>query len=445
MVPQLQAVNTTHTRGARLLRRDVFWAGLGLFVAASFHFFYFLVDPEHIAPDTPSYLGPAYSILEGRGFLGSGGLPETMRTPGYPLFLATCMLLGMETSGVGILQHLLLAALAFGIYYLARTIGAPKGLAFLANILYGIDFPSLQAANRVLTEVLFTLILFFVGWVAVRWTKEGCDVRPAGAALAGFLGGLSALVRPISVFYILPLGVVLWLSAKEKRIVNLVVLTICFSVLPLAWALRNQKEAGLFSLSSITGESLLFWRAAGALAMGERGDFDTMRAFHAKRLRNIALERLADSSPGRTDPTPHAKKAEVYSNLAKEILLGHLWNTLMLTIRGVGAAIFGGGGVPISRLTGLPYNSAKIAGSVWSVVCFLCFVIGIRTLWKENWRTGLLLLVTIGYFVLIPAGGEGYSRFRVPVVPFYVVGIAFGIGKIIPSLRRNLGRSDGLG
>jgi hypothetical protein len=415
---------------------DVFWAGLGILVAAGFHFVYFMVDSEHIAPDSPSYLGPAISVLGGKGFVGLDGLPETMRTPGYPLFLTFCAAMGMGIREVVLVQHLLSAGLAGGVYYLARSLGTPKGLAFLACLLYGLDFPSLQAANRVLTEAPFTLVLFLVVWIAIEWTRKGCTVTPFAAALAGFLGGLSALVRPISVFYIAPLGVALWISAKKRRLLNLIVLAASFITLPLAWAYRNQREAGVFSLSSITGESLLFWRAAGVLAIGEEGDFDTIRAFHAERLRKIAVDRLAANGVGEASMVPHAKKAEVYSHLAREILLDHPWSTFVLTVKGAGAALLGGGGVPISRLTGLPHNYARFIGAVYGAVCFFCFMLGIHLMWKANWRAALFLLITVGYFTLIPAGGEAYSRFRVPVVPCYVVGVSLGVREAISILEK---------
>lgn len=438
MLSQLRETGLGHKNRERFSRRDIFWAGLGFFLTAGFHLLYFFMDSEHIAPDTQSYLCPAISILQGKGFIGCDELPETMRTPGYPLFLAACTLLGMGTSEVVILQHLFLAALTLGIYYLARTLGASKGLGLLACVLYSIDFPSLQGANRVLTEALFTVILFLVGWIAIRWTKEPYDVRPATTALAGLLAGLSALIRPISVFYVFPLGATLWLSAKKKRILNPIVLTICFLALPLGWAFRNQREAGVFALSSITGETLLFWRAAGALAISEKGDFDTLRAFHAERLRKIALERLASAVADAPKGLSHAKKAEAYSELAKEILLDHPWETFLLTVRGVGSTLIGGGEMPISKLTGLHLAYARFISVVWGSLCLLCFLRGAHALWKQNWRAAFFLLMTVGYFVFISAGGEAYSRFRVPVVPFYVVGTAYGIGQILSHLRRSL-------
>ena len=411
--------------------KDAVLALLAILLSFAFHFAYFLTDSEHISPDSPSYLEPAISMLKGKGFVGSNGLPETMRTPGYPLFLAVCMALGMGVREIVILQHTLAALLAGGVYYLARRLGASRGFAFLPCILYGIDFPSLQAANRILTETLFTLLFFPVFWLALEWTMKEMPVRPFWGAVVGGLGGLSALVRPISLFYIVPLSVALWVSGERRRILNLLIVTVAFAISPIMWALRNQEQAGVFTLSSITGETLLFWRAAGVLAIKEKGEFDANRALQAERLREIAAERVAANGLAERASVPHAKKAEIYSQLAKEILLANPWETLLVTMRGFATVLLGGGGVPISRLTGLSHGSSRFAGLVYGSVCFLFFALGLRFVWKENWRAAVFVAATVAYFALTPAGGEAYSRFRVPIVPCYVVAVSLGIREAV--------------
>jgi hypothetical protein len=409
--------------------KDAVLALLGILLSSTFHFAYFLSDSEHISPDSPSYLEPAISILKGKGFVGSNGLPETMRTPGYPLFLAVCMALGMGVREIVILQHTLAAILAGGVYYLARRLGASRGFAFLPCLLYGIDFPSLHGANRILTETLFTLLFFPVFWLALKWTMKEMPVRPFWGAVVGGLGGLSALVRPISLFYIVPLSVALWVSGERRRILNLLIMTVAFAISPIMWALRNQEQAGVFTLSSITGETLLFWRAAGVLAIKEKGEFDANRALQAERLREIAAERVAANGLAELATLPHARKAEVYSQLAKEILLAHPWGTLLLTVRGAAVILLRGGGAGISALTGLPRSLSRFLGAIYGSMCFLFFLLGIRMLWRENPHASIFLAMTVAYFVLMPAGGEASPRFRVPIVPCYAVCISIGLGK----------------
>jgi len=98
-----------------------------------------------------------------------------------------------------------------------------------------------------------------------------------------------------------------------------------------------------------------------------------------------------------------------------------------VTMRGLGAVLLTGGGMPISRLTGFSHSSSRFIGLVYGGVCFVFFTLGLVFLSKENWRAALFIAATVGYFALIPAGGEAYSRFRVPIVPCYVVAVSVGM------------------
>jgi hypothetical protein len=68
-------------------------------------------------------------------------------------------------------------------------------------------------------------------------------------------------------------------------------------------------------------------------------------------------------------------------------------------------------------------------------------VIGAAALWRRDRNLALLLVATIAYYVLISAGGEAESRFRVPIVPQYVILAACGVEAV---RRRNAGVSPAL-
>jgi hypothetical protein len=165
------------------------------------------------------------------------------------------------------------------------------------------------------------------------------------------------------------------------------------------------------------------------LAIKEKGEFDANRALQAERLREIAAERVAANGLAELATLPHARKAEVYSQVAKEILLAHPWETLLLTVRGAAVTLLGGGGAGISALTGLPRSLSRFLGAIYGSMCFLFFLLGIRMLWRENPHASIFLAMTVAYFVLMPAGGEASPRFRVPIVPCYAVCTSIGLGK----------------
>ena len=74
---------------------------------------------------------------------------------------------------------------------------------------------------------------------------------------------------------------------------------------------------------------------------------------------------------------------------------------------------------------------ANLAGAIgaYLVVSYLGAVAGIVVSCKRyDWRTTLLLLLLGGYFVVL-TGAAGLSRFRLPVIPFYLgftgVGVSY--------------------
>src|SRR5271157_3885730 len=49
---------------------------------------FFSAFRDHLTADSPSYIAPAHSLLLSASFNNGAGQPETVLTPGYPLFLA---------------------------------------------------------------------------------------------------------------------------------------------------------------------------------------------------------------------------------------------------------------------------------------------------------------------------------------------------------------------
>src|SRR3954463_1504447 len=83
-------------------------------ISLATNFLYFACTAvDYFFPDSYTYLVPAANLLHGLGFTSGDGGIETLRTPGYPLMLAT---FGLHVVPVIVFQHLLNAALAVAIY-----------------------------------------------------------------------------------------------------------------------------------------------------------------------------------------------------------------------------------------------------------------------------------------------------------------------------------------
>ena len=152
-----------------------------------FLYFHFTV-PDYLFPDSFTYLAPARTLLAGLGFVGATGLAETLRTPGYPLFLAA---FGTHVMAVIIAQHLINVAIAVAVYLTAgRRLGRFAGIT--AALLIAIDTPTIHYANKILSETLFTAVLLVVFVLVVARSL---------LPVAGLLTGALVLIRPVAIAY----------------------------------------------------------------------------------------------------------------------------------------------------------------------------------------------------------------------------------------------------
>jgi 4-amino-4-deoxy-L-arabinose transferase-like glycosyltransferase len=410
--------------------------------AAATNFWYYLAcAPDWYFPDSYTYLIPARNLLRGLGFVTEPDLPETLRTPGYPLILAA---FGAHDDPVIFAQHLANVLIAIGIYFIARRY-TNRFTALAAGLIFAIDVPTMHYANKILSETFFTALLFVAFAVIV---KAGCPVaglpgsprgnsatwKPGNLIATATLCGSLVLIRPVAIaFFLIPA------LLHRRRLVLFVVLA---NVLPLAWAARNWRETEVFTVSSIGDVNLLSWRAAGVLALERGGDFKQAIAVEQQRLDAIVEKEILEEEEVTTiDDVDPAVRAQYHGALGRRILLQHPFRTIQLTLRGVIVNIFD------SRWDALlepldddtPQAPLRIAVTAWTIALFVLAAIGTFALWRRNRHFALAVAATFAYFILVSAGGESESRFRVPVVPQYAIAAGAGVDLI----RRRLATRSG--
>lgn len=390
---------------------------LAIVVAVSLvtNFLYFAcASPDYFFPDSFTYLAPARNLLHGLGFTTGDGVIQTLRTPGYPLLLAA---FGARVEPVIVLQHLLNAALAIAIYlFVMRRIGS-RFVALTAAILFATDTPTLHYANKILTETLFTVVLFVVFVLIASMRK-----LPLAALLAGTL----VLIRPVAILYFAVILLCLFVRRIGMR--TLVLFAALALVLPIGWGLRNLHHTGVFTISSISGTNLLLYRAAGALAIEDDGDFDADLADEQKGLEGDAESEIESRLHiSDAEELPDAVRGKYYSEIALRVLRQHPRAAALLTLRGVLVNLFDSRWEGLEIISRVPADIVHRGLDAFAAIAVAFAVIGIAALWRRDRDLALLLAATIAYYVLISAGGESEARFRVPIVPQLMIAAACGL------------------
>jgi 4-amino-4-deoxy-L-arabinose transferase-like glycosyltransferase len=229
------------------------WALLGAILALSAYLHFTVVNRSTVAipmvSDAADYFSYAYNLRNSGVYSNAlswstepppGGIkPDSLRTPGYPLFLG--LIPGLEASDdylkrVAVVQAGLAVMSVLLVFLIARRFlhGAWPHVPALATAI------SPHLANQssyLLTECLFLFVLL----LAISATISAWERRSIGwFFLAGIAWGACALVRPVALF--LPfMGLAVSLALRSEAWIRRGLLVLCVGVVVVQapWWIRN--------------------------------------------------------------------------------------------------------------------------------------------------------------------------------------------------------------
>ena len=226
-------------------------------------------------PDTQSYLLPGRNLLL-HGAFATNGLPELLRTPGYPLFLALATLTGpIAASLIQILLSVLSVALVARLTIAAaQPAPGPTAGGSLPHRRWQLAPPQVAAwifafeplsviySILLLPETLF-LFLFLLFLEPLTHFLRTHNLRVL--AFAGLFLAAATFVRPVT--YYLPVALAIGLFFSLLHVPSLrfkAPAVLLLSVLPwfALWQLRNRLETGFAGFSTIPTQNLYFYTAA---------------------------------------------------------------------------------------------------------------------------------------------------------------------------------------
>ena len=351
--------------------------------------------------DTPEYDEIAHNLLAGRGFVASdwwhGFELSSWRAPFYPFFLAGVYgVFGYSHLAVRLCQCVIGALTAVLVMLLGRKLDARMapicgGLA----IFYG---PLAAISNEVMTETWFVLW----GVLSVYWLVSG-QVVGGGIAL-----GLAVLTRPVGLFYVLALGImgVVRKGAWWRRLwgVGIVFLVI------LPWTIRNYQVHRVWPVLSSQGGFIV--------ARSNAIDPDWRKA-HGWGVSRSFLEQI----PGEIDRDRYWWREGLSFVLSKPVRYLRLIAERCLRF----------------------WYFFHPSYNVWFMTVVPLFLYG----YYRFWRTGDYLLPALYIFisfVVFVTLLYANSRFRLPLMPFFLIFAGAGIlqGFNDWGLRRTAGVLGGL-
>lgn len=224
--------------------------------------------------DAAEYYRIAQNLAEHGAFSQANGppyLPDTWRTPGYPLFLALLMICIGDSPLLLIgVQQILSVVNVVLFLHIARGSMSNRA-ALMAALLFLLEpYHLLYSTWLLATTLLLTaLLLAWLLWQTVLATRNR-----AWLMLLGVVNGALVLIWPGSV--LIPLSIVVgivWMAQARSRKVRSrspfadVAKCLAAFILPFAsvagtWMMRNHQVTGHFRLSHQSGVVLAYFKAA---------------------------------------------------------------------------------------------------------------------------------------------------------------------------------------
>jgi 4-amino-4-deoxy-L-arabinose transferase-like glycosyltransferase len=384
-------------------------------------------------PDSQTYIDPAIELIS------SGGYPivSALRTPIYPLFIAFIYWIGGQNPILIIAAQVVMGTLTVMLGYYLGVKVVTRPTALLGAFLLAVSVESITSVFYLLTETLFTF-LFLAGIIA--WIKGYKDREKLWLAAAAILMGLSALCRPVAIFYPLFLTLGLLLNKGIRwtgRIINSALFLGIFLLSIVPWIVRNIYVVGSPTISTISNYNLLFYEAASLEANIRRVSETQVREEYTDLIAQVLAERGWADNEG--------NRSRVENLLARPIILAHpirfLYVHLKSDLNGLlpdvtslteilGVTVGGKGTLSVLNQYGiLAAIRNYFGGQTWLLGLLLPVIIFITLIYifalsgmiqilrHRSWLALSILVMPVLYFLILP-GAASIPRFRVPVMPY---------------------------
>ena len=387
------------------------FAGVGFLLTLAYGA-YLAPDWDPIRDDQQEYLALARGIVATGEYTRATGtesfVPEPLRLPGYPIFIAPLCVRGCSMWGITFVQAILVAILVVIVAKFAATLIGKRG-GVIAGGMVALNPSFAFFGAHALSDVLGTVLM--VGSVAAAAML--IPSRRAGGLFAGVLFAGSVLTRPL---FVVALPVTMLAVALRhglrRTAAPLALLVIVFALAVAPYVAYTESAFGRPLVgSSGTQLWMAYFEVRGSLDAMERDQEAAGRA---------ALARFAAISD-------RAEQSRAWIVLDDELraravtLIAHdPWG---FAARGVlRSAVLWTGDVPLRAEHITPTTAAlwRVGGLTWFLVGFLGAVFMVR---RGDPLTALPLLVILAtWAVSYPLWAEG--RYSLPAQPFVAIGLA---------------------
>lgn len=364
--------------------------------------------------DAPSYVLLAQNLLARVGFTYAG-LPSAVRPPGYPMLVATFMLiLGHKyILGIRCLQF------ALGIATVAVCAATARHLfgdcAARASLLIGLFFPTLIFTTaQMLTECLAAfLTAVFLRSLILQFVRK--DSRSAWTM--GWTAGIESMIRFNAAALPLFAGLAIWKSMGRSGVKNLAITLGIPLLIVLPWLIRNEIAFHGEVLYSTQGGPNAVQGVLTSEGRTQPGDSETLRKNLGWELHQIEtndLSRLSLPSEAALDRRAIA--------LVPTLWKQQRWHVVPLLLKKLADFWLSMDQLAGTTSLAAPERAIRFGGvlAYWAVLALA--ILGWSTLPRTNEPVATMLLIYAAGFTLLHLPLVMNTRLRIPLLePLFVI------------------------
>jgi 4-amino-4-deoxy-L-arabinose transferase-like glycosyltransferase len=399
-------------------------------------FFLFVYNhPERLFdPDSALYIKLAESLL------GSYTFPSLFRTPVYPSFIALVYsVFGHLPQAVVAAQIFLDSLTAVFVVLIFLEISRQKSYAYMAGFFYAGSPFSVFYSHMILSETLFAFILIVSIYCFILFLNH----KKRGYLIASsvFLGA-GVLCRPIALYLPFLLVAFVFMSGSRLRdgFINCLIFLFSFYIVLIPWYIRNYQQYEYLGIATVKDINMSCFEAPTVLMMKDNPLLIIQPSINESfyKYQIFFWERIKKQYGWEIEyPCRVGEDTEKLAILKKEgelIIKENIPIVLLSHTAGIGRTL-----CPYSphfeKLTGYPVSIVKLLAFLTDAFLIVLSLFGIVFALRGSLNIGTGRFITVAIFVLILylafiPGIVGYTRFKIPIMPYISIFAALGMGGI---------------
>ncbi len=399
------------------------------------------ITKKIIMVDSEPYNTFALNILHDRSFQNTG----TYRTPGYPAFIALVYAVFGARPWIVILIQAFIGTLTIFLVHLWARQWFDEKVANVSALLFAIEPHVIVYGACLLTETLF---VFIVMLSMIAWYRSMSNRNIALTAVSAALMGYAVLIKPVAVIFpaaIIFLVIIFNNTNLRFKIKSVIVYVLLFFLVMSSWMFKNYQQYGHFSLSHINGFNLLYVSAAYTeVARTGRTYIDVCKDFD-----------VAAREKGALDTSDLFKQSRIFSKLGLTYIRSHPVPFIKRHVTGMLTLFTNLASTDTMDLMGLDSMKKKynvyefhnyvdmvkwyfqnktfdeiIFGSCVSAFLILTYLFCFYGMWaalSEKLYFCFIINFSVAFYFCFMTGVFGVARYRLPLIPFYILFTAYGI------------------